>query len=567
MSATTQTADAGRTADQSTDQVVDARGTRRRNLGEQIRRLEDVLCREALLIALLVMSFLTRWLIADRNSYWYDELLSVAVYGRWRDSALDAVNHLATYSIHPPLYQFVLYHWMDLFGDGERATRSLSNLYITLATLFIFLLVRTTFSRRVALASATVFALMYVPMYYGIESRSYAQTILLVTLSSYALVRMARLGEARGWRAVPLSPYAVLFMGANIGMLLTHYYNAFFWAAQGLIVGLFVLRELRPRHWFAGLTAVVVMYGLQGATFVFLWGDAFLTGVRRRGGDFAVESGVRNPLDLLESVVRPNLDPHPLFALASLVVAVGLLAHAVFAIIKRSGPPLERQQAWTIAYLFGWLLLPLLVVYVAFEVAGVARYSSRYWLFIVPALAPLIVLALREANQLIGRAVRHRWGVGVSSVWPATAVLAVIGALVLPGTLAAATAEKIDWRGTVRRVVDVVEADGENSYIVFETGWSSNPRSRYYFERFSPEVAPSGVLLQSEEIRGEFRTLNVEEQAIAGHDRLIVLFPHMTPRHYPDTLAELSRRYEVRFSQLDRDGRGFIVFDVHPDRE
>jgi hypothetical protein len=162
---------------------------------------------EALLVAVLAGSFLGRWVLAGWNSYWLDELYSVAFYGTWNATAVDVVRNLAENSVHPPLYQFILYHWMNVFGDSEVATRSLSNLYVTLATLVLYLLLRDVFSRRVALSSAVAFSLMYLPFYYALEARSYAQTMLLVTLSSYLLLRLMRTGMANGCQRRPNAPH------------------------------------------------------------------------------------------------------------------------------------------------------------------------------------------------------------------------------------------------------------------------------------------------------------------------------------------------------------------------
>jgi uncharacterized membrane protein len=564
MSAASEVKD-GSVADDHSGEPVVAAGVRRSRVGALLGRIDRWLRRESLLVMLLIGSFLTRWLLADRNSYWYDELLSVNVYGRWHDSAFDALRHLAANSIHPPLYQFTLFQWMEWFGDSERATRTLSNLYVTLATLFVFLLVRNVFSRRLALASAALFALMYTPMYYALETRSYAQTMFLVTLSSYLLLRMMCVSAVKDWRSALLSPTFVLFMGANVALLLTHYYNFFFWTAQGLIAAVFVVRELRPRQWPVGVAAIIAMYGLQSAVFVLVWGRAFVRGLSRRGGDFEVEDGVQNPLHLLETVLTPNIDPPLVLTVAGVLLTVVLFARAGIAIAKRGDLTLERQRAWTVAYLVGWLILPLLVVYAAFEISGVARYSSRYWLFIVPALAPLIVLVIRVAVRIAGRAMRHRWGVGLHPFWTAATVIVVALTLILPGTLAAATASKADWRGLARQVVDIVETDRGSSYIIYETGWSRTPRSTYYFERFSDEIEPYDTLRQSDEDQGQFRVLTVDEPVVAQHDYLIVLFPHLTAQHFPDTLAALSERYEVRLRNLDRRGRGFVIFDVQPE--
>jgi uncharacterized membrane protein len=565
MRATSEVTYAGSLAEGRSGRRQASEGARRTYVGALTRRAEQVMRQESLLVALLAGSFLARWLLADRSSYWFDELLSVSVYGQWHDNVFEALRDLASNSIHPPLYQFILYYWMEIFGDSERATRSLSNLYITLGTLFIYLLLRNIFSQRVALASALVFALMYTPMYYALETRSYAQTLFLVTVSSYLLVRMMRTGAQHGWRSVVVSPTSVTFVGINAALLLTHYYNAFFWVAQGLIVGAFMLRELRLRQWPTGLAAVFALYGLQGAIFAVAWGRVLLGDVRRRGGAFPVEDAVRSPVELLQSVLAMNIDAPRLVRLAGLAVVGALVIGAVLALSKGEPLTLDRQQAWLFLYLVGWLLVPLLVIYVAFEITGVARYSPRYWLFIVPAVAPLLVLIVREVVRVASRVLRHGQGIGTSPLWPAAAMLTAITTMILPGTLNAATAEKYNWRGIVQQVVDVVEADSESSYIIYEAGWRSRPLTTYYFERFSSNIEPYGTLQGSEERVGEFRILTLDEPVITRHDYLVVVFPHMRVGQFPRAVAELSERYEVRHWQISRSRHGYIIFDVNPD--
>jgi len=64
---------------------------RTRSAVDLARRLYGALRHEILIIAVLAGSFLARWLVADRNSYWLDELYSVAIYGIWNPSAGAAV--------------------------------------------------------------------------------------------------------------------------------------------------------------------------------------------------------------------------------------------------------------------------------------------------------------------------------------------------------------------------------------------------------------------------------------------------------------------------------------------
>lgn len=518
---------------------------------------------EPLLVAVLVSSFLARLLLADRNSYWLDEFLSVHVYGGWHDSAFDAVGSLAANSVHPPLYQFVLWFWIDWFGDSERATRSLSNLYIALATLFLYLLVREAFSRRLALASAIVFALMYTPLYYGLEARSYAQTIFLATLSSYALLRLMRAGLARGWRAAIPSPAALVFTVAGLALLLTHYFNIFFWLAQGILAGLFVLRERPVRGWPAGLGTVAAWYAVQAAAFAGIWGSALLDQYRQRSGAFSVEEvGTRSPYLLLDNLVTPNLDPPRVILWVGLAIIGVMLLRAADALLNRGTA--VRQRAWATIYLVGWLFLPFFVITSVFEVAGVARYVDRYWLAAIPPLAPLVVLIVSEAVALVRLGLQRVGRFQLPPVWTTVATAVVVATLVVPGTVAAATAPKGEFRGIALQVVDIVRADPDHDYILYQAAYRPEPLIDYYFHQLSDEIEVYANLQFAERRSGDYRILTTDQPVIAQHDHLVVLFPHLRPRHFPDAMEQLADRYEIRLQQLDGKGFGFVIFDVHP---
>ncbi|WP_165367586.1 glycosyltransferase family 39 protein, partial [Phytoactinopolyspora endophytica] len=586
-------------------------------ISDAYRRVGSWLHGEALLVALLVASFIARWLLADRNSYWVDELYSVAVYGRWNDGALAAVNNLAENSVHPPLYQFVLYHWMNVFSDSEVATRSLSNLYVTLATLFLYLLVRDVFSRRAALASAVTFALMYLPLYYALETRSYAQTVFLVTLSSYLLLRIVRSGAdmgsragtgvdvaastdaagrpAGGWRSAVLSPSAVLFTLTNVALLLTHYYNIFFWVAQAVVAAAFVLGDQvrcegaseGPAHGSAGppdgsagpapraggsrwrsLSVLVAAYVLQGAVFAAVWGRVFVDDFRRRSDDFAVSDKVQGVDELLvDQVVKPNIDGPRLVWWIGLACAAALLIRSL-AVLVRGGPlTRDRRRAWTVVYLVAWLVLPLAIVYIAFSLAGVERYNMRYFLFSVVPLAPLVVLTVEEAGRLAGRAWRRFRGSELPAGVTTAAIVVVITTLVLPGAHSAATEPKADWRGNVHRIVDVIGGDEDSDYVVLEASHRRGSMANFYFERYSDEIRVHDVLAIDDERAGDgtHPVLVSDEGVIAEYDFLVVLFPHLVAGDFPNALEELDERYAVHHRQLDGAGRGFIVYEIHPD--
>ena len=171
-----------------------------------------------------------------------------------------------------------------------------------------------------------------------------------------------------------------MFVVANSALLLTHYYNAFFWAAQGLVACVFVLSAMRPRNWLKGIGCVTVLYGMQAAIFVGVWGRNLLREIGERSGPLR-GSRVR------ERAAEPIFHP---------VGQCCITQHqnARDRRVGRSGAgrcgwsgcrfrcsetyhlDQERIEAWTTIYLLSWMVLPVVILYLAFLVAGVALYPT-----------------------------------------------------------------------------------------------------------------------------------------------------------------------------------------------
>ena len=60
----------------------------------------------------MMRSFLSTCLIGGMK------YLAIYRYGIDHDSALDAIRHLYTQGVHPPLFQLILDYWVDWFGKA-----------------------------------------------------------------------------------------------------------------------------------------------------------------------------------------------------------------------------------------------------------------------------------------------------------------------------------------------------------------------------------------------------------------------------------------------------------------
>ncbi len=510
-------------------------------------------------IVFLFAAFLMRFFLSDWNSYWNDEILSVVIYGAGNETVVDAIRKLAYNSIHPPLYQFILYNWMLVFGDVETATRTLSNLYVTVAGLFLYLTVNLHWSRRTAFFAAAAFSITNLTIQYGLETRSYAQTILLVSISSYVLIRtLTTMVRTQQWSLRPHWFAILVLIGANTALTLTHYYNLFWLLAQALFALVLLLVELPRGLWLKGAMIFVGVFAAAPVLFSIVWGWIFFPQFRSRAEEYQVDDATaRTPVHLLyNSLLDPNVSGG---LVGSIIVAALIAGLSIVSIVRiaRARRVTRDLRDWGVVHLVWWLVMPLVVVYLVFTILSVERYQIRYFIFSLAPLSALLVLAVGGIAVLIGKRVA---ALNNAATVTAAMALAAIVAFV-PGGYEGATDRKTDWRGNTQRILSIIEADPTNDYFLVETSFGSSPRSNYYFERFSDDVTVDLAVPTRAERNGEFPELS-ERLASERPDRVIVIFNHLEATRFPNLLEFLEADYDRVTAQFDTSGRaGFVMFE------
>ncbi len=486
-----------------------------------------------------------RFYYSDANSYWLDELYSVYLYGIENESAFAAVERLAR-SIHPPLYQFLLYNWMAVFGDGETATRSLSNLFIVGATLCFYLSVRVIYGAWLGVAVALVFTLMYTPTYYGMEARSYALTIFLSSLSTLLMIHALPRIVEKSLRHMATDGWVLAFLVANTALLMTHYYNVLFLGAQGLFLIIYLLwRGAMPvqailKSFAVGLVPIIVLLAV--------WGPVMAGSYEKFSGSYDVDGLPMAPWDVLQDlIVRWNF---PGIEMVYTVLGlVGLLA--VWTLVRLARHPSE-DSLFTL-----WFLLaavgPALLAFLLFFVAGHERYSNRYFTFSVGPFAVLVVLSLYRIAQLVRR-------VGRLPDWVALVLAAICAAaLAAPGGLYALEREKQDWRGIAKAVVERVRLEPDKDFAIYETVFKSSTLD-YYLARHSDDVRVYDVLKR----HPEKRKRPIEFEA-PDADYAVIVFTHHKPSHFPKTLQAMKDSMTLSETRLNTTDRGYVVFSTRTD--
>lgn len=127
------------------------------------------------------------WIIAHSPLLYFTQSL-------WRDEAFSILaaeqppgELLPKLTFEPPVYYLLLHWWMRLFGNSELATRSLSLLGFSLATIVVIIWAEKLFKKHWLVWFAPLFFFLN-PMllYYAFEVRTYGWYILFATLAMYA---------------------------------------------------------------------------------------------------------------------------------------------------------------------------------------------------------------------------------------------------------------------------------------------------------------------------------------------------------------------------------------------
>jgi mannosyltransferase len=134
-------------------------------------------------VGVLAIGFVLRFW--TRSDLWLDEALSVNIARLPLSDLHAALRHDGA----PPLYYFLLHFWIEAFGIGDLATRSLSGV-ISLATLpLAWFAGRRLAGRQVAWFAVLVLAASPYAAVYATSTRMYALVMLLVFAGYLAVVR------------------------------------------------------------------------------------------------------------------------------------------------------------------------------------------------------------------------------------------------------------------------------------------------------------------------------------------------------------------------------------------
>ncbi len=337
------------------------------------KRLFVLVC----LVALILLSLVTRTYDLDGKSIWSDESLSL--YRAQKSvpfilSGRIVIQGVPTQDTQPPLYFLLLHTLMAVAGTGTFVARYLSVLASLLIIPLLYVLGRRLLGDTAGLLTALMGALSPLYLWYAQEIRMYTLLVALSVASVYALIRAVGNGK-------PEVRWALAYFAITAAMVYTHYSAFFLLGFQGLYL---VIQASRRRRWWlivpmavAGLITVPVLpfvvrrLGLgpeRDFHFVPLW---------------VIVRDLWNAFSLGLSVDFYRVYPLDVAFLAVLIV--GLLA-------------LLRRRRGTALFLTAYLFLPVLALYGASHIKPMYQ-GARHLMIVSPAYYLLLGAGMQTLRR------------------------------------------------------------------------------------------------------------------------------------------------------------------------
>ncbi|MGY6499534.1 MAG: glycosyltransferase family 39 protein [Acidimicrobiales bacterium] len=388
-----------------------------------------ILRRADLLVVAAIVAVGVGLRFVSTSALWLDEALSVNIASLPPGQIVEALRQDG----HPPLYYLLLHGWMEVFGDGDVAVRSLSALFGVLTLPVVWVLAQRRGGRDAALAAVAVVAVLPFAVRYSTEARMYSLVIALVAVGWLLLDRLHE-------RARPTD--AVLLAVTVAALLYTHYWSVWILGTVGVALAWSALRGRDP-HLRAGSRLAVGSLVAGGVAFL-PWVPVLLDQLARTGTPWAVATRptaglVITAVDLVgQPVVVDALLGGLLLAVLVLLGLTGLPSDSHHVSIDlRTRPPVRRELAVAVGALLVGLTLSWLVG---------SAFASRYAAIIVP----VVVVAA---------------GVGITALPTRVHRLAMIGATtVLLGTVS--LAGTVDQRTQGRDAATAISGAGTTGDLV-----------------------------------------------------------------------------------------------------
>lgn len=397
--------------------------------GDSVRSVDPARPFDAVWVALFATAVSVAG--AARPSLWFDEAATISASTRTVPELVRMLGHID--AVHG-LYYLLMHGWFAVFPATEFWSRLSSSLAVGLAAAGVVVLARRLSTRSVAVSAGVVFALLPRVTWAGIETRSYALTMVAGVWLTVLCIEAVRRNRPQWW-----VPYATaLALGAILNVFLV-----LLIAVHAVLV--VVLAHSATIRWRWAWSAVAACVSVS-PFLVFTQTQLF-------------QVGWISPLSArtVGEVLREQYfgGSTPFAVVAGLVIAAGLLLGT------RPVGPTGQRAGQLVVIAAAWVMVPTAVL-LAYSVLRHPIYYPRYLCFTAPAVALLLGLCV----VAVGRS-----RAGVSIVLMLFAVAATPNYLVQRGPYAK---EGMDY-SQIADVITRYAAPGDCLVLDNTTAWKPGP--------------------------------------------------------------------------------------------
>ena len=170
---------------------------------------------ESSIYLILIISIFLR-LSRLNESLWLDELSSTY----WRLKSIGSTFNFIGYDLHPPLYRFAMFCWINLFGDSEISVRIPPLIFGILSIYLTYQLVLEFIDKKTALLTAFLLCVSPVHIWYSQEAKQYSAILFFILLVIFAYYKLLKNQSKIIW-------YFVYFFSLSAAVF-SHYCTIFY---------------------------------------------------------------------------------------------------------------------------------------------------------------------------------------------------------------------------------------------------------------------------------------------------------------------------------------------------
>jgi 4-amino-4-deoxy-L-arabinose transferase-like glycosyltransferase len=330
------------------------------------------------LAVIVIIGACFRFYGLEHESLWNDELASQ------RRSSFPTAGQVLKEGVltelHPPAYYFLLYYVQKVAGDSERTLRFPSAVIGVLTIIAMFFLAKRIYSEKEGLISALFMAILWAPIYYSQEARSYAFMLLFSMLSVYYLIGI--IYSIKNSLAISRFDYVGYVLSA-VANSYFHYFGLYFICIQG---GLFFIFLLFCKNNKNPISNFLKIYGLV-LIFYAPWVPFFLYQLMYQHTASTKAISWIQPTQLSHFLTFFIFCFHKSLKLSYLVVCISLFTYGTYLfnwIKKKNNFTIRNIFSNKFVFLLVWLFLPFAGVFFLSQI-GIHLYINKTLMISLPA--------------------------------------------------------------------------------------------------------------------------------------------------------------------------------------